>query len=345
LREAIPSIGSSAEAISVALIVALTTYLSLVIGELVPKRLALRYPEAVSKLIAPPMQVLSKVATPLVWLLTGSTNFLARLLGVRPDEDSTVTEAEILSMIREGIGAGIFEKNEEVMVEGVMRLDDQSVASALTPRNDVIWLPLDASEEKIRETVSKYAYSVYPVAEDDLDEVIGIVRSKDLLVQMLNGENFDLKSIMLSPLIVPETVPISDVFAQFKQTGMHTAVALDEYGGVAGIIRMHDLIEQIVGDLDGGPHATEEAEAIQRQDGSWLVNGQIRLQELAHIFPQFKVPEDEEREYHTLAGFIMARTGDVPSTSDHIAYNDLNFEIVDMDGVSIDKVLITQQPE
>lgn len=343
IREIVPSLSSSADAIGVAAVVALTTYLSLVIGELVPKQLALRYPETLSKLIAQPMQLLSKITTPLVWFLTGSTNLLVRLLGVPTSEDSTITEAEILSLVREGIGAGIFEKNEEAMVEGVMRLDDQPVASALTPRNDIIWLDVDASEEDIRRILSTYAYSVYPVAKEDVDEVVGIVRSKDLLVQLLHDTPFNLEKIMMSPLIIPETVPISDVFTRFKQTGMHTAIVLDEYGGVAGLVRMHDLIEQIVGDLDGGPFATEEAEAVQRDDGSWLLNGQIRLQELAHIFPRFKVPEDEESDYHTLAGFIMARTGSVPAAADHITYDNLHFEIVDMDGVRIDKVLVTEQ--
>lgn len=343
IREAVPALASSADAIGVAAVVGMITYLSLVFGELVPKRLALRYPEALAKFIARPMKSLSVLATPIVWFLTVSTNLTLRLLGVRPDDADSVSEAEILSLMREGVGAGIFEEGEDVMVESVMQLDNQPVSTAITPRNELVWIPLDANEDEIKAILRDNTYSIYPVAEESVDNIIGVVRSKDLLLQVLSDHDINLHDILLKPVVVPETVPISDVLTHFKKTGIHTAVILDEYGGVAGLVRMHDLIEQIVGELDGGIYAEEEADAVQRRDGTWLVSGQIGLHEINHTIAKFEIPDDESSDYHTLAGFLMARTGNIPAVTDQIEYGDFVFEIVDMDGNRIDKVLITHK--
>lgn len=343
IREAVPVLASSADAIGVAAVVGMITYLSLVFGELVPKRLALRYPETLAKFIARPMKSLSVLATPIVWLLTMSTNITLRLLGVRPDDAESVSEAEILSLMREGVGAGIFDEGEDVMVESVMRLDNQPILTAITPRNELVWIPLDASEEEIITILRENAFSIYPVAEESVDNIVGVVRSKDLLLQVLGNRSISLQDILIKPIEVPETVPISDVLTHFKQTGIHTAVILDEYGGVAGLVRMHDLIEQIVGELDGGLYADDEADAIQRRDGTWLVSGQIGLHEINHTIAKFEIPDDEASDYHTLAGFLMARTGNIPAVTDQIEYGDFVFEIVDMDGNRIDKVLITHK--
>ncbi|MCA9892113.1 MAG: HlyC/CorC family transporter [Anaerolineae bacterium] len=340
IRDAVPSLAASADAIGVAIVVGLITYMSLVFGELVPKRLALRYPETIAKFVARPMQIISLLTTPIVWFLTTSTNLTVRLLGVRSDGSDTVSEAEVISLMREGVGAGVFDEGEDVMVESVMRLDNQPISTAITPRNEIVWIPIDAQNDEIKAILRDNTFSIYPVAEESVDNITGLVRSKDLLLQVLGNKDINLHDIMMKPIVIPETVPISDVLAHFKKTGIHTAVILDEYGGVAGLVRMHDLIEQIVGELDGGLYAEDEADAVQRRDGTWLVSGQIGLHEIGHIFSDFDVPEDEASDYHTLAGFIMARTGNIPSVTDQISYGDFVFEIVDMDGKRIDKVLI-----
>jgi len=208
-----------------------------------------------------------------------------------------------------------------------MRLDEQRVGAVMTPRTDLIWLDVDATKPDIENVLREQIYSVYPVAQENADQIIGVVRTKDLVLQLIEKGEFDLRATLLTPIFLPESVPIADALSQFKRTGMHTALVLDEYGGIAGIVRMHDLIEPVVGKLDGGMFAAQEAEAVQRDDGSWLLDGQINLYEMGDIFPDFAIPEDERGEYETLAGFIMARLERIPSTSDNFVYGDLHFEV------------------
>lgn len=340
VRDNIPALASYADTIGVITIVGVTTYLSLVIGELVPKRIAMNDPESISAIIARPMRLLSRIMSPFVWFLSVSTSLVVRLIGIEQNTDARVSEMEILSMVREGTEAGVFGYDEEDMIEGVMRLDERRVGSVITPRTEIIWLHVDDDVDKIRERITGSKFTTYPVIDESMDNVLGIVRSRDLLSQILSGQALDLKAIMYEPLFMPETVTISDVVNRFKETGIHTAMIVGEYGGIEGMVRMHDIIEEIFGELDGGEYDTEEPDIMQRTDGSYLFDGQVALEELNDIFVDFTIPERERGNYETIAGFVMARLGRVPVATDHFEYEGLYFEVVDMDEVRVDKVLI-----
>lgn len=340
VRDNVPALASYADTIGVIVIVGLTTYLSLVIGELVPKRIAMNNPESISATIARPMRLISRIMSPIVWFLSMSTTLVVRLIGIEQNTDARVSEMEILSMVREGTEAGVFGFNEEDMIEGVMRLDERRVGSVITPRTEIVWLHIDDDIDKVRERIAHSKYTTYPVIDESMDNVLGIVRSRELLGQILSGQPLDLKSIMFEPLYIPETVTISEVVNKFKETGIHTAMIVGEYGGIEGMVRMHDIIEEIFGELDGGEFDTEEPDIMQRQDGSYLIDGQVGLGELRDLFVDFTTPERERGNYETLAGFVMARLGRVPVATDHFEYGGLYFEVIDMDDVRVDKVLV-----
>lgn len=339
-----PDFANFAQPLSLALVVGLTTYLSLVIGELVPKRIALSNPENIASLIARPMQRLSTLTGPLVTLLSASTGLVVSLLGIRQTEEPSITDKEVLAIIRQGAAQGIFAEDEESFVQGVMRLDEQRVGSVVTPRTEVIYFNVDDSEDTIRQKIRESTFSAYPVAQDSIDRVIGMVRTKDLLAQIIREGSIDLKAIMLQPLFMPESVSVADVLQQFKSTGIHTALVVGEYGGIEGLVRMHDIIEQIFGELDGGVFDDQEPDVVQREDGSWLLDGQLSLLRMEELFPEFQIPEREAGNYETLAGFVMARLGRVPQPADHFDYSNLYFEVMDMDDIRIDKMLVREAP-
>lgn len=338
IRQQIPALTDAADTIGVIVVVGLTTYLSLVIGELVPKHIALNNPERVAALVAPPMRLLSRIAAPLVALLSFSTNIIVRLMGIRSSDDPPVTEMEILSMIREGAEAGFFADDEEGMVEGVLQLDDRRIGSIITPRTEIVWFDVNDDLETIREKLNDGTFTTYPIVDGNMDNVLGVVRSKDLLFEMLHNRPIDLRSLMVEPLFVPESVSIARVVQQFKATGIHTAMIVGEYGGIEGIVRMHDIVEEIFGELDS--HAGGDPDVVQRDDGSWLLDGQFPLNEFDDMFPDFSIPEREVGNYETVAGFVMARLGRVPDAADNFAYQGLYFEVMDMDEVRVDKVLV-----
>lgn len=338
IRATIPWLTDAADAISVVLVVGLTTYLSLVIGELVPKRLALQNPEKIASRIAQPMALLSRLAAPLVHLLTYSTRLLLRLLGVSDVQAPRVSELEVLSLVRMGVDVGIFDAAEEDMVEGVMRLDDQRISAVITPRTEIIWIDTDDDTDEIREKILGSPFATYPVARGSMDQVIGVVHSKDLLVQLLSGGPIDLEAAMRQPLFIPETVTVADVIKRFKAARVHTALIVGERGGIEGLVRLHDIIEEVFGDLGSGD--LYESEAVQREDGSWLLDGKYSVQRLEAILPDLQMPEDESGDYETLAGFVMTRLGRVPSAGEYFDFANYRFEVVDMDDIRVDKVLV-----
>ncbi|MCA9914394.1 MAG: HlyC/CorC family transporter, partial [Anaerolineae bacterium] len=299
LTQAFPTIEDIAYQVSFALIVALTTYLNLVIGELVPKRIALNNPERMAMLVARPMRWLSIAAAPVVTLLSWSTDVLTRLLGIRNEGENSVTDYEIVAMMREGLRSGSFQQQEQEMVKGALELDDLFVREILTPRTEIIWLEQDDSLETIRERILSYRFSAYPVCDGDLDHVIGVVRAKDLLAQLLRGEAFALREVMLPPLFVPETALALDVLNRFKTAPVHMAIILGEYGGIDGLVTLNDIVEEVVGDVDMNDPAV-----TRRADGSWLLDGNFSIHDMEDILPLFQVPEDEENDYNTLAGFV-----------------------------------------
>lgn len=325
------------EAISIGLVVLAITYLSLVIGELVPKRLALSNPERVASAIAPPMRTLSRIVAPLTHILGLSTEAVLRVLGMRASAEPPVTEEEIKLMIEQGTRVGIFEPSEQEMIKRVFRLGDRRVSALMTPRPEIVWLDADDPLEKTRRRIAASHHSCFPVAHDDLDNVLGLALAKDLLSQCLSGQPIDLTTALCPALFVPEGMPAFGVLERFKETRSHIALVIDEYGGVQGLVTANDVLEAIVGDI---PLTDEEAEPeiVQREDGSWLADGMLLIDELKEFLEIEELPDEEE--YQTLGGLVMMFLGRVPSAGDHFELVGLRFEVVDMDGHRVDKVLI-----
>ena len=333
-----------AREIAVAIVVIGITYFSLVLGELVPKRLAIHAPEAIATRIAVPMQVLSRAMLPFVKLLTISTEGVLRLFGVRERVRQTVTEAEIEGLMKIGAESGVFEPAEHEFVSRVLRLDSQTVGAVLTPRIDVAWLDVDAPPEKILERVRDQGFTRLPVCRGGLDDVLGILDARDLLDVALKGETLDLRKHLRAPLYVPESIHLIRLLELFKLNKAHLALVVDEYGEVQGLVTMTDVLEAIIGEV---PEADEahDVEVVRRADGSLLVDGGISLARLNEALERAIVlPEDEAGRYHTLGGLVMARLGRVPRAGDRFAYAGLEFEVLDMDRHSVDKVLVTPRP-
>lgn len=314
------------------------TYVSLVIGELVPKRLALRDPEGVSSAVARPMMFFSRLFSPIVRFLSFSTESMLRLLGVKVSEEPPVTEEEIQLLIDQGTEAGVFEEAEHDMVEGVFSLADQRVYSLMTPRTDIVWLDIDDSLEEIREKIAQNDFSRFPVRQDTLDVILGIVKARDLLVPSLKGEPIHLKQMLKPAFFVPETMFASKALEILKEKGTDMLLVIDEFGGLQGLLTINDIIEEIVGEME-----MDEPQATQRQDGSWLLDGMLEVDEVKEIFNLPVLPHEDE--YETLSGFVMMSLGRVPQTADHFEWHGLNFEVIDMDGRRVDKVLVTTLPQ
>jgi putative hemolysin len=328
------------EGISVAIVVTIITYLSLVIGELVPKRIALNAPEQIACMVANPMKFLARLTAPFVHILGISTDFLLKLLGIRASDEPEITEEEIKVLIRQGAESGMFEESEHEMVERVLRLGDRSIRAFMTPRTETIWLDLGASLEEHLEKVMGSIYSRFPVCRGSLDNCVGIVRGSSLLSTRLSGEEVLLERIMQPPLYVAETTRALNVLEQFKQTGIHLALVSDEYGGIEGLVTLTDLMEAIVGNLPSAEEL-EEQDIVQREDGSWLVDGLVLIDRVKDLLDCESLPKEENGRYHTMAGFFISFLGHIPQTGEHFEWNGFQFEVVDMDGQKIDKVLIT----
>ena len=293
----------------IGLIVLLTTYLSLVIGELVPKRIALSNPERYASLIAPAMKRLSGISAPLVWFLSKSTEIVARLLGVQGEDTNFITDFEVIAMVREGLTSGEFKTEEHEMVKGALELDDKKVREIATPRPEVVWININKPEDAIRQILKETTFSAYIVADGTIDNIIGIVRTKDLLTNIVVDNKIDLRSILREPFYVPETAITADILQRFKTTDVHMAIVVGEYGGVQGIVTLNDIVEEVLGDLD-----MQDVEPVQRSDGSWLIDGQYPVIELADLLPDFDLPEEEQADYHTIAGFVLKRMGHIPES-------------------------------
>lgn len=314
------------------------TYLSLVLGELVPKRLALRDPENISSIIAPPMIFFSKIFSPFVKLLSFSTNAILRLMGVTPSLEPPVTEEEIQLLIDQGTQAGVFQESEQDMVEGIFSLSDQRVYSLMTPRTEIVWLDVEDSVDEIRQKIAESEYSRFPVRQDSLETIVGIVKSRDLLVQSLSGAEIKLKDLIKPAFFIPETMFASRALEIFKEKGTELLLVIDEFGGLQGLITINDILEEIVGEIE-----FEEPQATQRQDGSWLLDGMLEVDEFKEIFKLDALPHEDE--YETLSGFMMISLGRVPQTADRFEWHSLRFEVIDMDGRRVDKVLVTTLPK
>jgi putative hemolysin len=340
LSSVAPPLAPYAGAVSLILVVALITYLSLVIGELAPKRIALNNPEAIASRVAGPMRRLSTLTSPVVRLLGWSTDRVLTLLGVRESGEPPVTEEEIGVLLEQGARAGVFDPVEQQMVDSVFELADLRVAALMTPRTEVVWLDLDDPAETNRRKIARSEYSRFPVGRGSLDGVIGVVRAKDLLLGPLTGHALDLHESLRPPLIVPETMPALHVLEKFRTSRAHLALVVDEYGGVVGLVTLQDVLEAIVGDLPSGGESSDP-EALQREDGSWLLDGSLPTARFKDILGLQRHPQEQEDGYQTLGGFVLARLGEIPSAGDNFEWADWRFEVADMDGYRVDKVLAT----
>jgi putative hemolysin len=329
----IPFLAPISDALALFLVVFITTYLSLVIGELVPKRLGLQNPERIALLVAGPMHWLARITSPFVRLLSVSTDAALRLLGARQSDEPPITQAEIEALIQQGIQAGVFEEEQQDMVAGIFSLDEVRMGALMTPRTEIEWLDLDDPLPSNVQKIIKSPHSRFPAAHGDLDRVVGIVRAKDLLNTLLNGGTIDLNTCTREPLFVPEGATAADALELFKKSGRHMALVLSEHGGIEGLITLNNLIEQIVGGID-------MPEAVQRPDGSWLLDGLSPIDDLKELFDLKDLPGEEEGHYQTLGGFVMAQLGHIPSIADRFECRGLRFEVLDMDGKRVDKVLV-----
>ena len=327
---------------SVAIVVAAITYLSLVVSELVPKRIAINDPERMAARVARFMRGLSVAGAPVVWLLRMSTEALIRLLRIPDKPESTVTEEEVKSMIAEGTRTGVFHAAERDMIHGVLRLADRSVRSVMTPRVEVVWIDLDDSPETIRQEIADSGHSRFPAGRRGLEEFDGIVHTKDLLDQLARTGSFHLADSLRQPLVVHEGMPVLRLLEMFRENPIHMAVVVDEYGVVEGIVTPTDILVAIAGDLPEDVADLEDS-AVQREDGSWLLDGMIGIDEAERVLGRKSMRGDED--FETLAGFVLARLGQIPQIGDHFLWGGLRFEIVDMDGRRIDRILAAPDPE
>lgn len=338
----IPGIGAYADTISLTLVVIIITYLSLIVGELAPKRVALQNPERIALLVAQPMQRLSVLAGPLVSLLGWSTDLLLRLLGIQATNEPAVTEEEIKVMIEQGAESGLFAAAEQVMVERIFRFGDQMVSSLMTRRPDIVWLDLEDPLEKNLQILSSRVYSRLPVCRGSLDEVVGIVRAKDLLNQHIEGNSFDLARALQPPVFVPGTLPAIKLLERLRQERTHIVLVIDEHGSIEGLVTLNDILGALVGDLPAVDES-DEPYAVRREDGSWFLDGMLPINEFKALLNLDKLPDEETGNFQTLSGFMMMQMGRVPMVGDYFDALHLRFEVADMDGYRIDKVLVLQK--
>ncbi len=333
-----------AKGISLTVVVIGLTYFSVVVGELVPKRLGLLAPEGTASLIARPMNLLSRFSKPVVWLLSTSSSLLLRLMGARRKEEPPVTDDEINVLMGQGAEAGVFHESEQEIVSNVLRLDDQRIGAIMTHRSDIYLVDLDEPEAVIHERIADSPYERIVVCRDGLDHVIGILRTSDLLKAALAGAPLDVEANLRAPLYVPETVSTTQLLESFRQARMQFALIVDEYGELEGLVTLTDVMTAIVGDLPSYD-SRDEQDVVQREDGSWLVDGSVTIERLKSALDiEDELPGEDENNFNTLGGFVMHMLGRIPAAADHFESQGLRFEVMDMDRNRVDKVLITRLP-
>lgn len=327
----------TAHTIAFTIVVVLITLVSIVIGELIPKRLALHKPEEIARIIAGPMEVFAFIFSPMVTVLSWITDLIMKLMGVDPLEQVPVTEEELQVLLDQGTQAGVFEESEQDMVEGVFSLNDRRVFSVMTPRSEVAWLDINDSSDEIKKQIEENPFSRYPVCADSLDNVLGVIEARDLLLESLQGQPLKLKHNLQPPVYIPETALASKSLEMFKFGNAEIMLVVDEFGSTQGVITVFDILEEIVGTMDN------DVQATQRQDGSWLLDGMMEIDNFKEIFNVNNLPEEDE--YETLGGFMMLQLGKVPQVADKFVWKDFSFEVIDMDGKRVDKILVVQAKE
>ena len=341
LLQQIPILHPYSEGLAFGIAVLTITYLTLILGELVPKRLALNSPESIARTVAAPMNVLSKMTAPIIYLLSRSTELVLKLLGVRPSDEPQVTEEEIKVLIEQGTEAGMFEQAEEDIMKRVFQLGDRRVSAIMTPRVDIIWLDLEDPYDEHLKTLRDESHARFPVCQDGLDNLLGLVQAYDLLVESLDGQKLDLTKSLQKPVFVPESTRALKVLELFQQTGNQLAFVVDEYGVIQGLVTLTDIMQALVGDLPSAEEL-EEPQAIQREDGSWLFDGMLPIYQFKEILEMDdrELPGEHRGTYQTLGGFVVMYLGRIPVSADHFTWGGLRFEVMDMDGNRVDKVMV-----
>ncbi|MEH2396499.1 hemolysin family protein [Nostoc sp.] len=335
----VPLLAPYSDPLSFGIVVLIITYFSLIVGELVPKRLALNNPERIASIVAIPMQALAAIASPVVYLLSASTDLILRVLGITASTEPQVTEEEIKILIEQGTEAGTFEEAEQDMVERVFRLGDRPVSYLMTPRPDIVWLDLEDTAEENRQKMVDSAYSRYPVCQGGLDNVLGVIPVTDLLARSFRGEPLDLTVGLRQPVFVPESTRGLKVLELFKQTITHMALVVDEYGVIQGLVTLNDIMSEIVGDVPS-TDGQDQPQAVQREDGSWLLDGMLPVEDFLELFGMEEWQSEERGSYQTLGGFVITNLGRIPAAADYFEWQSMRIEVMDMDGNRVDKVLV-----
>ncbi len=340
LQASFPIHSRAAGVTATALVVLIITFLTIVFGELVPKRIGQMFPETIARLAAPPMGWLSLATKPFVALLAFTTDSILRIFGLRDSGNRSVTEEEISASLEEGVDAGVIEQHEHQMVRNVFRLDDRQVGSMMVPRAEISWLDADAPIADSLATIATTAHTRYPVCRGGLNEVLGVVAAKSLLPVLARGEQPNLMAHVLPPVFVPETLTGMELLEQFRTTNAELVFVVDEYGEVQGVISLLNLFEAITGEFVTS--SADDAWAVQRDDGSWLLDGLIPVPEMKDRLDLKEMPEEDRGRYNTLAGMVMLLLGRLPSVTDRVEWGGWAFEVVDLDGKRVDKVLATR---
>ncbi len=329
-----PTVEPYSHGIATAIVVIIVTYFTIIFGELVPKRIGLSRPELIAKNAATPMRIFSAITHPFIWLLSKSSNVIVQIFGLKP-KDTQVTEEEIKAIISEGTEQGTIEETEQEIIERVFHLSDRNITSLMTHRSDIIWFNLDDTEETIKEKIMSEPHSVYPICDDTIDNIKGVVAIKDLYI---SPNNVQFKDLMRPALFVPENNTAFQVMEKFKESQLHSCFIVDEYGTILGMITLNDILEAIIGEMPQ-PDLTDYA-ITEREDGSFLVDAQIPFYDFLTHFEKAEWMHEGEQEFDTLAGFILHRLERIPHTGDKFDWKGFSIEIIDMDGHRIDKVLV-----
>jgi putative hemolysin len=340
----IPWLAGQAEILSLILVVTIITYFSIVLGELIPKRLAVSKPENVVTQLSPAIRFLTKVFRPLTKLLSVSTNFGLKILRINTDKGPAITEEEIKGYIDVGRDIGVIEEAEREMVSGIFRLGDRRVEALMTPRMEMTWIDITAPQSEIWHYILQTPHSRIPVANGDLDQVLGYIQIRDLLGLSPEDPNVNLREFIKEPIYLPENMAALRALENFQSTGNHLALVVDEYGGITGMVTDYDILEAIVGEI---PEEYDDTDylAVQREDGSWLFDGLIVIDQLKEILEISEMPGEEKGVFQTLSGFVMSQLGRIPKTGAKFTFENFVFEVVDMDGRRVDRVLVSRLPE
>lgn len=338
--EQVPFLKPYAETVSTTFIVILVTYLSIVFGELIPKRIGLLRSEKIAMMVAGPMKAFARLTHPFVWLLNKTSNIFFSIFNIKRSKDDAVTEEEIKTLITEGTEAGTIDEAEQEIIERVFHLGDRNITSLMTHRSDIVWFNLDDNEDKIKEKILQEPHSAYPICDGEIDNIKGVVSIKDLYI---SPDNTLFKDIMQPALFIPENNTPYQVLEKFKESKIHSAFIVDEYGSILGLLTLNDILEAIVGDLP--QQDVPDYEIVEREDGSFIVDGQIPFYDFLTRFEKTEWMNEGEHDFDTLAGFVLHELERIPKTGDKLSWKGFALEIIDMDGHRIDKVLVTLSKE